>query len=260
LYQKGDLFDFIKQCQDNAKTLDKSNVAVKKMKYIYQMINAVKQIHDKGIIHRDIKPENFFIGEDDKLYLGDFGCATEEYDKIELCGTPLYIYFFLNYMIYTLYHNNNKKEESKFLFKHCDLYSLMCVIFELNQHIPFQDEFEKSIFSEQQRENNINLNLLCPNINFEVPNNICNKIQHKYEECLKNIIIKKNLQENLLYCFSPLKKWENYKSNGNRKGNENCDNMLEEIIQNLFNTQFNIDSILRTKYYKALKACNSKKN
>lgn len=218
------------------------------------MINAVKQIHDKGIIHRDIKPENFFIGEGDKLYLGDFGCATEEYDGRYLCGTPLYIYYLLNYMIYKLYYNN-KKEAIISLFKHCDLYSLMCVIFELKQHIPFQNELEKSIFSEQQLENNTNLNLLCPNINFDVPNNIYNIIQNNYKRYLKKIKNNENELKDLGYCFSPSKKWENYKSNEKRKGNENCDNMLEEIIQNLFNTQFNIDSIIHTQYYKALSNC-----
>jgi hypothetical protein len=155
---------------------------------------------------------------------------------------------------------NNKIEASKSLFKHCDLYSLMCVIFELNQHIPFQEELENSIFSEQQLENNINLKLLCPNKNFDVPNNICYIIQKKYKGCLKMIKDERNDQRDLYYCFSPSKKWENYKSKENRKNNENFDNMLEEIIQNLFNTQFNIDSIMKNQYYKALSNCNSKKD
>jgi hypothetical protein len=147
---------------------------------------------------------------------------------------------------------NNEIEASKSLFKHCDLYSLMCVIFELNQHIPFQDELENSIFAEQQLENNTRLNLLYPNINFYVPDKICNIIQSKYKGCLGKIKNKENNQEDLWYCFSPSKKWENYKTNENSNGYENYDKMLEEIIQNLFNIQFNINSIMQTKYYKTI--------
>lgn len=258
-YQKGNLYDYIEQCKNSATTLKNTKVTRTKMKYIYQMINAVKQIHDKGIIHRDIKPENFFISENDNLYLGDFGCATEEYDKKEVCGTLLYIYDLLNYMIYHLYMNN-KSEESISLFKHCDLYSLMCVIFELKQHIPFQNKLENSIFSDLQQGNNTILNLLCPNINFDVPKNVCDIIQNKYKRDLENVKNGQNTIEDIWFWFSPLKKWENYKSNENREGNEKCDNMLKTIIQNLFNTKFNIDSIMQTQYYKALKNLHENKN
>jgi len=40
-----------------------------------QMLCIIKKVHNNNIIHRDIKPHNFVIGEDNQLYLIDFGLA-----------------------------------------------------------------------------------------------------------------------------------------------------------------------------------------
>lgn len=41
-----------------------------------QVLQAVKYMHQKGIVHRDIKPENIFFGAKNQVLLGDFGFAT----------------------------------------------------------------------------------------------------------------------------------------------------------------------------------------
>ncbi|MEI2273066.1 serine/threonine protein kinase [Sphingobacterium sp. ML3W] len=46
----------------------------KLIKYILKLCNAVKFIHNKGVLHRDIKPENILI-EGNELVLADFGIA-----------------------------------------------------------------------------------------------------------------------------------------------------------------------------------------
>lgn len=63
---------------------------------IKQILLALKNLHEKGIMHRDIKPENIlFVNETDlTLKLGDFGLAEFENKKSHLlarCGTPGYV-------------------------------------------------------------------------------------------------------------------------------------------------------------------------
>ncbi|GAM18995.1 hypothetical protein SAMD00019534_021700 [Acytostelium subglobosum LB1] len=62
--------------------------------YVYQVIQAVRYLHQNKIIHRDLKLGNLFIN-DMSIKLGDFGLSTRiEHDgerKKTICGTPNYI-------------------------------------------------------------------------------------------------------------------------------------------------------------------------
>ena len=49
------------------------------LKYIDQVAQALKYIHDKGILHLDIKPANIMIDRDDNVVLIDFG-ISKHYD------------------------------------------------------------------------------------------------------------------------------------------------------------------------------------
>lgn len=40
-----------------------------------QLLQAVKYIHDSGLLHRDIKTANVFLDKDMNIKLGDFGTA-----------------------------------------------------------------------------------------------------------------------------------------------------------------------------------------
>ena len=270
LYQGGDLKNFIEKCKNNNTGLENEEIIKKKEKYIYQMINAVKQIHAKGIIHRDIKPANFFIGENDKLYLGDFGIAIENYDGTYSFGSPLYMYFFLNYMIEFM---KRDKDIANSLLKHCDLYSLMCTIFELLEHTYFADYNGMFNVSYQTILYDGNFKLLCPKADFNVSNDVVNKIilvqnnllrqiqnnqimqQYNYMNYFfqKQLMLLQAQQQLNMFSFSPLKRWNNYISSKKIDININMyAYILNEIIQNLFIIKFNIDSILGTRCYKNL--------
>ena len=47
----------------------------------------LSELHEKGIYHLDLKPENFLISKDMKVYLTDFGHATQETSMDKLVGT-----------------------------------------------------------------------------------------------------------------------------------------------------------------------------
>ncbi|XP_057212925.1 calcium/calmodulin-dependent protein kinase type 1 isoform X2 [Triplophysa rosa] len=63
---------------------------------IFQVLNAVKYLHQLGIVHRDLKPENLLYEtplEDSKIVISDFGLSKME-DQGALstaCGTPAYV-------------------------------------------------------------------------------------------------------------------------------------------------------------------------
>lgn len=46
------------------------------MKYMLDICDAVRYIHQRDIIHRDIKSPNIFITENDEAKLGDFGLCV----------------------------------------------------------------------------------------------------------------------------------------------------------------------------------------
>ena len=52
------------------------------------MIEAVKEIHDKGVIHADIKPDNIIYNKDSKeLQLIDFSASLFKVEDVELIET-----------------------------------------------------------------------------------------------------------------------------------------------------------------------------
>eukprot|EP00760_Papus_ankaliazontas_P025656 PhM_4_TR2833/c1_g1_i1/m.88898/K11481/AURKA; aurora kinase A len=61
-------------------------------KYVAQLAEALKYLHDHRIIHRDIKPENILLDDEDNVKLADFGWSVHAPDmtRSTCCGTPEY--------------------------------------------------------------------------------------------------------------------------------------------------------------------------
>ena len=73
-----DLFDFI----------SKHEIPEHVSHHLFQQILMIlSKLHEKGIYHLDLKPENFLISKDMKVYLTDFGHATQETSMSKLVGT-----------------------------------------------------------------------------------------------------------------------------------------------------------------------------
>lgn len=91
---RGDIAATIKKAKDNNDRISEEVV----WKVLYQIVLALNDCHHHRsgtIIHRDLKPGNIFIGEDNKIKLGDFGLskamsADDQYTQTHV-GTPYYM-------------------------------------------------------------------------------------------------------------------------------------------------------------------------
>ncbi len=51
------------------------------LNYLFQVINALKDLHNENIMHRDLKPQNIIVNFDDTLKLMDFGIVQASEDQ-----------------------------------------------------------------------------------------------------------------------------------------------------------------------------------
>ena len=59
------------------------------LKIIWQLLDAVEEVHFKGMLHRDIKPENIIVTKEGRLVLIDFGSAREFAEGITTTQTAM---------------------------------------------------------------------------------------------------------------------------------------------------------------------------
>lgn len=63
--------------------------------FMWQLLDAVRYMHNHRVIHRDLKLGNIFLTGDMRVKIGDFGLAAsikkDGERKRTICGTPNYI-------------------------------------------------------------------------------------------------------------------------------------------------------------------------
>ena len=72
---RGNLENFIEAKKEEAALLPNSWTENDALRLIAQLINGLSFLHEKEVIHRDIKPSNIFLGENERLVIGDFGIS-----------------------------------------------------------------------------------------------------------------------------------------------------------------------------------------
>ena len=61
----------LKMLMTKGQTFEEEHV----MTLLYNLVNAVKQIHDAGLVHRDIKPANILMDRHCQVKIADYGLA-----------------------------------------------------------------------------------------------------------------------------------------------------------------------------------------
>jgi serine/threonine protein kinase len=97
-------------------------------KIIFEIIEAIEEIHNRGVIHQDIKPSNILLS-DNEIKLIDFGTSRMEQD-IRVCeeiSTHTYASLNVHY--------------GKVLGEKDDLWSFLFVVLDLlNEKLPWKDD------------------------------------------------------------------------------------------------------------------------
>nr|KAI8731149.1 serine/threonine-protein kinase Nek2-like [Biomphalaria glabrata] len=87
----GNLREYLSNLQTKAQHVHEETV----LKWLGQMADALRYLHDSRIIHRDIKPDNIFLHSSQHIKIGDLGIAREldsTNQKLDtLIGTYLYM-------------------------------------------------------------------------------------------------------------------------------------------------------------------------
>jgi serine/threonine-protein kinase len=100
-----------------------------------QAANGLDDAHRRGLVHRDVKPGNILIGEDDHVYVSDFGLTKQASSQSGLTAT--------GQMVGTVDYVAPEQIQGQPVDGRTDVYSLACVLYEtLVGAKPFEKDTE----------------------------------------------------------------------------------------------------------------------
>ena len=118
------------------------------VRLIRPIADALRYVHDQGMLHRDVKPSNIMITKGEKVVLTDFGIAKfleESEDQNTLTGTGV--------GIGTPEYMAPEQGLGKRIDGRADIYSLAVVFYELiTGRKPFQGETPLEVLTKQATE------------------------------------------------------------------------------------------------------------
>ena len=112
LLPQGDIEEYLEYLKFKIPDFDEEIL----FRIIYQISLSIQILHNNNIIHRDIKPENIFVGENNRIVLGDFGLSRFE-NPTKSCNPGT-----VGYVAPEIINNDPYSFPS-------DIYSLGCTIF-----------------------------------------------------------------------------------------------------------------------------------
>jgi len=110
-----------------------------------KIADALRAMHQAGILHRDLKPTNVLFREDESLALIDFGLAKQAHLEAEITGTGK--------IFGTPYYMSPEQGHGEPLDVRSDIYSLGIVFYEmLTGQKPYEGKTAMSVILKHARE------------------------------------------------------------------------------------------------------------
>lgn len=157
-----------------------------------QLVSAISNAHENGIVHRDVKPQNILMDHDGNVKITDFGIA------MALSATA---HTKTNSVLGTVHYLSPEQARGGMATKKSDIYSVGIVFYELlTGKLPFSGESAVSIALKHLQEETPSVRALFP----EIPQSVENVIlKATAKEAAARYSSADEMQDDLATVLSP---------------------------------------------------------